>query len=190
MPRNSLSNLRVANPAKNFVWLSGIFSGRSKNLQWFSGIFRGIKIQTYEVHFGTNLDLRLRIILGTEYRKNPHLRTIPEYILGSAFLPLHQDGLIEILFDKITELILAANLEGAEDKIRRFRRYLANYFKQSGPYALYRWNYYQMILDNDQIVCSTNGSEVKGYLMVPSLTRPLDFEIVLDFSFLGVILKK
>ena len=76
--------------------------------------------QTFEVHYNKNLDQRCRLIFGIEYRKDPHLRTITDHIIGSAFLPLHQDGLIEILFDKFVEIILAANVE---NKIRRFRRY-------------------------------------------------------------------
>ena len=69
------------------------------------------KKQTFEVHLNKNLDQRCRLIFGLEYRKDPHLRTITYHITGSAFLPLHQDGLIEILFDKIVEIILAANVE-------------------------------------------------------------------------------
>ena len=133
------------------------------------------KNQTFEVHYNKNLDQRCRVLFGTDYRKDPHLRTITDFIIGSAFLPLHQDGLIEILFDKLTEIILAANVENPEDKIRRFRRYLAHYFKTSGPYALNNWNYYQMILDNDQVVCSSNGSEVKGYSRVTLLSSLLGF---------------
>ena len=90
-----------------------------------------------------------------------------------------------------SEIILAANVQNHEDKIRRFRRYLANYFKTSGPYALNRWNYYQMILDNDQVVCSTNGSEVKGYLRVLLLARLIGFlGFFWDFSYLGMISTK
>ena len=147
------------------------------------------KIKQFEVHYNKNLDQRCQVLFGKEYRKDPHLRTITDHIIGSAFLPLHQDGLIEILFDKLTEIILAANVENPEDKIRRFRRYLAHYFKTSGPYALNNWNYYQMILDNDQVVCSSNGSEVKGYSRVTLLSSLLGFLGFFEISTLIIYIR-
>ena len=119
------------------------------------------KIGLCLTHLYSNLQINLVKICGDAYKTESSLKEIQYLWLGSAYLPIQDNNLYEMIKERIIDIMRRCPMENRDSKINKMQIYMAKYFSTNGLFKLSRWNFHDAVIGDFPFIGSTNGAEVQ-----------------------------